>query len=482
MMFRPNTYIKRREALISLMSKPLMSKCKGVEGIVIIPSNLNVPNSYPNNSYYFRQDSSFRYLFGLNAPSLVGIIDLDSGESALYGDNPTLDDLIWTGRLPNIEELSNECGVSICGTIKGIGEKSLKESIAKAQRAGRTIHLLPPYRGETKLQLAELLGCSPFELKPFHSADLIFAMAELREVKSEEEIEEIEKAYKIGYMMHTTAMRLTRAGVTEREVSGELEGIARRYGAGVSFPTIYTQHGEILHNISQEGVLTDGKLVLCDAGAESLSGYCSDHTRTYPVGGKFSSIQRDIYNIVLSSHNHVAQIAKAGMMYQDLHQEAYRKLAEGLLDFGLLRGSIDEVMESGAVRLFMPHGTSHGMGMDVHDCEAFGERSFDYSEYRERALASATAIFREGWRLRSGSVITNEPGIYFIAPLIEKSRREGLYSGVVDYDKALGMCDFGGIRIEDDLVIRDGGCVQVGEKCPIPKSIEKIEEFMEDRR
>ncbi len=469
MIFTPTTYSKRREQLFSLMSNS--------EGVIIIPSNLNAPNSYPNNSYYFRQDSSFRYLFAANSPALVGVIDIDSGESALYGDDPTMDDLIWTGRLPKVEQIAGECGAKRGGSLS-----DLREYIAKAQACGRTIHLLPPYRGETKLQLAELLNCSPFELKVFHSADLIFAMAELREVKSVEEIEQIEEAYKIGYMMHTTAMRLTREGITEREVSGELEGIARRYGAGVSFPTIYTQHGEILHNISQDGVLEKGRLVLCDAGAESLSGYCSDHTRTYPVGGEFSSIQRDIYNIVLTSHNHVAQIAKAGMIYQDLHREAYRKLAEGLLDFGLLRGSLDEVMESGAVRLFMPHGTSHGLGMDVHDCEAFGERSFDYSEYRDRALASATSIFREGWRLRVGAVITNEPGIYFIAPLIEKSRREGLYLGVVDYERALEMSDFGGVRIEDDLIIMDGGCRQVGEESPIPKSIEQIEAFMEDRR
>ncbi|MFI3292551.1 MAG: aminopeptidase P family protein [Rikenellaceae bacterium] len=473
MSFSTNTYINRRERLCTLMKSGVVNDDAVKSGVVIIPANRNSPNSYPNNSYYFRQDSSFRYLFGANSPDYIGVMDIDEGVSILFGDNPTIDDLIWTGVLPKVEEVAHRYGITKSGSLA-----ELSAYVAKAKSLGREIHILPPYRGETKLQLAELFDCSPEGVKKYHSADLIFAMAELREVKSAEEIEEMERAYEIGYEMHTTAMRLTRAGAIEREVSGVLDGIARRNGAGVSFPTIYTQHGEILHNISQDGVLTDGRLVLCDAGAESLSGYCSDHTRTYPVSGKFSAQQRDIYNIVLSAHNHVAETAHAGMLYGDLHRATYRKLAEGLLDFGLLRGSVDIVMASGAMRLFMPHGTSHGLGMDVHDCEAFGERSFDYSEYVERARQSATCIFRDAWRLRTGAVITNEPGIYFIAPLIEKSRREGLYSRVVDYDKALAMCDFGGVRIEDDLLILDEGCRQIGAENPIPKSVEEIEEFM----
>ncbi len=459
MMFDRGIYIERRRKLMSLMQG----------GIIIIPANLNAPNSYPNNHYYFRQDSSFRYLFGLNSPALVGVIDLESGEEILFGDNPTLDDLIWTGALPTIEEQAERCGVSKTGNLA-----QLKKIVR-----GRKVHILPPYRGESKLQLIDLLGEN---YQQYISADLIFAIAELREVKGAEEIAELEYAYKIGYEMHTTAMRLTTPGRVEREVSGVLDGIARKRGSGVSFPTIYTQHGEILHNISQDGVLRNGELVLCDAGAESLSGYCSDHTRTYPVGGRFSLVQRDIYNIVLSAHNRVAERAHEGMLYLDLHAVAYRALAEGLRDFGLLRGSVDEILESGAVRLFMPHGTSHGLGLDVHDCEAFGERSFCFDEYRERATQSKTCIFRDSWTLRKGAVITNEPGVYFIKPLLEKSQREGLYSSTVNYDKALSMCNFGGIRIEDDLLITHSGARQIGAENPLPKSVAEIEKFMEESR
>ncbi|MFR9593586.1 MAG: aminopeptidase P N-terminal domain-containing protein, partial [Rikenellaceae bacterium] len=273
-MFEKSTYIERRARLRELMQGG---------GVVVIPANMNVPNSYPNNHYYFRQDSSFRYFFGLNSPALVGVVDLDSGEDILYGDDPTLDDLIWTGALPTTMEQAERCGVS----------KSERLQQLHAKLRGRKVHILPPYRGEAKLQLADILGEN---YQQYISADLIFAIAELREVKSDEEIEEMEQAYKIGYDMHTTAMRLTRPGRVEREVVGVLDGIARTQGGGVSFPTIYTQHGEILHNIFQDGVLQSGRLALCDAGAENLSGYCSDHTRTYPVNGRFSGVQRDIYN------------------------------------------------------------------------------------------------------------------------------------------------------------------------------------------
>ncbi len=467
LMLNKNSYISRRAALRGKMES----------GVIIIPANLNAPNNYPNNSYYFRQDSTFRYLFGANNPALVGVLDLESGEDILYGDDPTLDDLIWTGDLPTTADLGKEFGVDHCGTLK-----DLQLKIDHAQKLGRELHILPPYRGETKLQLSKLLGCNVYDLQQFISADLIFAISELREIKSAEEIEEIEAIYSTGYNMHTSAMRLTREGVVEREISGVLDGIARQGGGGVSFPTIYSQHGEILHNISQEGVLKNGNLVLCDAGAESLTGYCSDHTRTYPVSGRFTTQQRDIYNIVLAAHNHVAECARAGVTYQDIHRAAYKKLAEGLLDFGLLRGSMDEILESGVVRLFMPHGTSHGMGMDVHDCEAFGERSFDFSQYAERARSSATCIHRDSWILREGCVITNEPGIYFIGALIEKSIKEGAYLNSVNYPLALSMVGFGGIRIEDDLVITSSGCKMVGAQNPIPKTISEIESYMEEQR
>ncbi len=443
------------------------------DGVILIPANQHAPNSYPNNAYYFRQDSSFRYLFGINEPSLVGVLDCSSGEDRLFGDDPTLTDMIWTGDLPSLSEMASEVGVA-----KTASTSELYSYVGELIKCGRTIHILPPYRGETKLQLSDLLAIHPKELDQYFSAKLIFAMSLLREVKSAEEIAELEDAYTIGHAMHTTAMRMTCAGVTEREVSGVLAGIAQNQGGGVSFPTIYTQHGEILHNTSQDGVLTDGRLVLCDAGAENLAGYCSDHTRTYPVNGRFTPLQRDLYSAVLASHIHVREIAHAGMLYQDLHRAATMKLAEGLREVGLLRGSMEEIEASEAIKLFMPHGVGHSLGMDVHDCEAFGERSFDYAKYEDLARETQTGVCRKYWQLREGSIITNEPGLYFIGALIDQSQREGLYTSTVNYELVSKLRDFGGIRIEDDLIITAEGCREIGAENPIPKSIEEIESFM----
>ncbi len=440
-------------------------------GLILIPGNTLVPNSYPNNAYYFRQDSTFRYFFGLNIPSLFALIDVEAGDDMLFGDDYTVDDIIWTGPQPTLKELGATVGVS-----STFPAAALQECVAKALRAGRRVHYLPPYRGEGKLQLSELLGLAPSMLHTYKSLDMMFAVAEMREVKSDEEIASMQEAFKIGYKMHTTAMGMCRAGLCEREIAGTIEGIVRSIGQGVAFQSICTQHGETLHNINQDGILEDGRLFLCDAGGENLDGYCSDHTRTYPVSGKFSPLQRDIYNIVLAAHDHINEVARP-MAYADLHVEAFKIMAAGLKDVGLVNGSVEEILESKAMTLFMPHGLGHGLGLDVHDCEGFGERSFDFSEFAERASESGTCIYRKDWRLRPGAVITNEPGIYFIPALIDQSRANGLYTGVVNYDKLEGLRDFGGIRIEDDLLITQDGNLVLGDK-HIPTSVEDIEAFM----
>ncbi len=462
-MFKQEIYIARREALRSRMNS---------RGVVLLPGNELSPNSYPSNCYYFRQDATFRYFFGSDRASLCGIIDLDSGEDILFGDDGSLDDIIWTGIQPTIREIAAESGVSKSDTTK-----KLFDYIAEAQRLGRTIHILPPYRGESKIMLSALLSISVHELQEHLSPDLIFAVAELREQKGEEEIAALEAAFEIGYEMHTQAMRMVAPGVVEREIGGQLEGIARRMGAGVSFPPICTQHGETLHNIEREGVLQSGRLFLCDAGGESLEGYCSDHTRTYPINGKFTDIQRDIYNVALSAYENVKSIAHSGMLYTELQAATYRKLGEGLRELGFFTGSMEQIIESNAVSLFMPHGVSHSLGLDVHDCEAMGERTFDVERYREYAARSTSGIIRKSWVLKEGCVMSNEPGIYFIPDLIKKSQNEGKYKGVVNYEKVLRHFDFGGIRIEDDILIIKGGCRQIGSN-RIPVTTSELEDYI----
>ena len=424
-MFSAKTYAARRNML----------RTKIGSGIVLFPGNPLSPNNYPNNAYYFRQDSSFLYYFGLNIPSLAGLIDADTGEEALYGDDFTVEDIIWTGPQPTLRELGAKVGITATYPLSEL-EKRLRKAIS----LGRKIHFLPPYRGETKLWLSSLLGIKPTLLHDYKSVDLMFAVAEMR----------------------------------EKKIAGAIEGVAKSYGSGVSFPSIVSQHGETLHNLNADGVLEEGRLLLCDAGGETVDNYCSDHTRTYPVSGKFTQKQKDVYNIVLAAHDHVANIVKPHMMYSEIHNAAYTTLAEGLAGIGLIKGSAADAVAAGAMTMFMPHGLGHGLGMDVHDCEAMGERSFDFSSIAQRAAKSATCIYRAAWRLEPGTVMTDEPGLYFIPALIDKCRAEGLYKGIVDYDALEGYRDFGGIRIEDDILVTESGSRMLGDK-KIPVTVEELE-------
>ena len=458
-MFSAQTYAARRHELRTRIGS----------GLILLPGNPLTPNNYPNNAYYFRQDSSFRYYFGLNVPGIAGVIDADSGEEALYGDDFTVEDIIWTGPQPTLREMGAEVGV---GATHPMAE--LQPRLTRAIAQGRRIHYLPPYRGETKLQLSALLGIAPAMLHDYKSVELMMAVAEMREKKSAEEIEALERAFGIGYRMHTTAMRMCRPGVVEREIAGAIEGIAKSYGQGVSFPSIVSQHGETLHNLNADGVLEEGRLLLCDAGGESCEGYCSDHTRTYPVSGRFTQKQKDVYNIVLAAHDRVAEIVKPHMMYREVHETAYLTLAEGLIGLGLLHGTAADAVASGAMTMLMPHGLGHGMGMDVHDLENIGERSFDFSTISERAERSATCIYRAAWRLEPGTVLTDEPGLYFIPALIDKCRAEGKYAGIVDYDALEAYRDFGGIRIEDDILVTEEGSRMLGDR-KIPITVEELE-------
>ncbi len=446
-------------------------------GIILVVGNEESPNAYPSNCYYFRQDSSFRYLFGATRSNLLGTIDIESGETILWGDDITLEDIIWSGTTPSIAELGAEVGVDKSATIA-----ELKSYIERLQKQGRKIHILPPYRGESKISLSRLLSSSIDGLEQYHSFELIVAMAELRECKSQEEIAEIERGYTISYAMHSEAMRLCRAGVVEREIGGRLEGIARAMGAGVSFTPICTQHGETLHNIEREGVLTDGRMMLCDAGAETLEGYCSDHTRSYPINGRFTDIQRDLYNIVLKAHDHIGTIARPDMPYNELQSQTYTTLANGLRDIGLFKSNatIEQIIESKAMQIFMPHGVGHSLGMDVHDCEAYGERSFDLKRYSTDISTITTSICRARWILREGTVLTDEPGLYFIPALIEQHR----HNDIIDWEYINRHIDFGGIRIEDDIEITADGARFIGcdQDRQIPITVDEIEQIMEGQR
>ena len=409
------------------------------------------------------------YFFGHSVPALAGVIDVESGEETLYGDDFTVEDIIWMGPQPTIRDFADEVGVAQSKPMA-----KLQEDVRRAISLGREVHYLPPYRGETILLMSDMLGIHPSMLHARKSWDLLFAVAEMRERKGEEEIAALEEAFEIGYQMHTAAMRNTRAGRTEHEVAGIVDGMALRYGTGVSFTTILSQHGEVLHNHDHSGTMQDGRLVLCDAGGEHLNGYVSDHTRTFPVSGKFTQKQKDIYNIVLAAHDAAAAALRPNMMYTEYSDAAFHTLIEGLKGLDLVRGSVDDAIAAGAAYLFMPHGLGHGIGLDVHDCENIGERSFSFAEVEERAKQSACCITRAWWRLQPGTVLSNEPGIYFVPDLIDKYKAEGKCKGIVNYDKLEEYRDFGGIRLEDDMIVTATGSKQIGSK-QIPITVEDVE-------
>ena len=458
-MFTADIYSARRAELRRRIGK----------GIILLPGNVESPFNYPNNTFHFRQDSTFMYFFGHSVPALAGVIDVESGEETLYGDDFTVEDIIWMGPQPTIRDFADEVGVAQSKPMA-----KLQEDVRRAISLGREVHYLPPYRGETILMMSDMLGIHPSMLHARKSWDLLFAVAEMRERKGEEEIAALEEAFEIGYQMHTAAMRNTRAGRTEHEVAGIVDGMALRYGTGVSFTTILSQHGEVLHNHDHSGTMQDGRLVLCDAGGEHLNGYVSDHTRTFPVSGKFTQKQKDIYNIVFAAHDAAAAALRPNMMYTEYSDAAFHTLIEGLKGLDLVRGSVDDAIAAGAAYLFMPHGLGHGIGLDVHDCENIGERSFSFAEVEERAKQSACCITRAWWRLQPGTVLSNEPGIYFVPDLIDKYKAEGKCKGIVNYDKLEEYRDFGGIRLEDDMIVTATGSKQIGSK-QIPITVEDVE-------
>ena len=463
-MFSKETYINRRAELKKLVGN----------GIVILFGNNESPCNYPANAYYpFRQDSSFLYYFGQKRDGLVGVIDIDNDCEMLIGNDIDIEDIVWYGSVDCVVDLAAQVGVS-----KSAPMKELKAICDKASGLGRKIHFLPPYRFDTKIQIFDLLGIHPDRQKAAASMELIKAVVKMRSTKTTEEIEELERAAEIGYKMHTTAMKLTRPGVTEKFIGGQVDGIANSYGAMVSFATIFSQHGEIMHGNPSMAELEAGRLVLCDAGAETINHYCSDNTRTYPVNGRFTQRQLDIYSIVEECHDYVLDVAKPGVKYMDVHFAVCRLMTERLKALGLMKGDTDEAVRAGAHAMFLPHGLGHMMGMDVHDMEGLDQINVGFDEETRPNLEQfGTNCLRMGRRLEEGFVVTDEPGIYFIPALIDEWKASGHCKEFINFDKLETYKDFGGIRIEDDLLITEDGCRFIGKDI-IPYHPKDVEEFI----
>lgn len=462
MLFDALTYAQRRARLRDLTGS----------GIILLPGNCQAPCNYPNNAYTFRQDSTFLYYFGQNREGLIGVIDCDENREWLLGDDIDIEDIIWTGFVPSVRELASECGVensAPCSNVATIVKNAVSQ--------GRKIHFLPPYRHDLMIMLSDLLGIHPLKLKENASAQLIDAVVRMRSVKSPGEIEEIERAMAIGYKMHTAAMKHCRPGVTEKQIAGIMEGIAMAEGAKVSFNSIVTMHGEIFHGDASLSPLEPGRLLLVDAGAETVNNYCSDNTRTMPVSGKFSSRQLDIYSIVEACHDLVIEKAGPGMKWMDMHLDVCRLMTDRLKELGLMRGNTDDAVDAGAHALFLQHGLGHMMGMDVHDMEGLGQIHVGFDDEVRPSDQFGTNCLRLGRRLQPGFVMTDEPGIYFIPALIDKWKSEHMHTDFLNYDAIERYRDFGGIRIEDDILITPTGCRILGADI-IPYHPDDVEAFM----
>jgi len=458
-MYDKNIYIKRREQL----------KKKVKSGLLLVLGNVDSPMNYTDNIYPFRQDSSFLYYFGIEHPGFAAIIDIDENKEMIFGDDLSVDDIVWTGPQKTTAQLAKSVGINNTAPTS-----KLDPIIKAAISSDRRIHFLPQYRAENKITLSQLLGISPQIVNSYSSHSLITAVISQRSIKSKEEVDDIEKAVNVSYDMYTLAMRIAKPGMYEREISGLVEGIVLAAGGRLSFPTILSIHGETLHNHYHTNKMKSDDIFVMDSGAEVSNCYASDITRTIPVSGKFTSMQKDIYQIVLNTQTSSIKAIKPGVSYKKIHLKAAKTITQGLKDLGLMKGNVNDAVANGAHAMFFPHGLGHMMGLDVHDMENLGETLVGYEKNAKRSSQFGLAYLRLARELKPGFVLTVEPGIYFIPQLIDKWQNEKINSRFINFKKVNEYRKFGGIRIEDNILVTRNSHKVLGK--PIPKTIKEVEE------
>jgi Xaa-Pro aminopeptidase len=460
-MFDKDVYISRRKQFAEQLTS----------GAYLFLGNSESPMNYADNTYHFRQDSTFLYYFGVNSPDLAAIIDLDNNRVMLFGDEMSMDDIVWMGRQKTLREKADDAGIDLV-----YSSKSLKTTLMELTNKGSLINFLPPYRADNKIRLAELLTLQVNELSALASVAFIKAVVAQRSVKSALEIQEIHNAVSTSVDMHMLAMQMARPGMEESKIAAALQEVAVSEGGNLAYPAILTVNGQILHNHYHGNILKEGDMVLNDSGAESALGYAGDLTRTFPAGKKFNTLQKEMYEIVLNSYQRAAATLKPDVRYLDVHFEACLTLAEGLKALGLMKGDMKEAVQQGAHALFFQCGTGHMMGLDVHDMEDLGEQYVGYSDQ----LIKNTSQFglkslRLGKELQAGYVLTVEPGLYFIPELIDQWKAEQHLSSFINYDEVEKFKSFGGIRVEDDFVITEDGSAILGK--PLTLAIDEIEQI-----
>lgn len=465
-MFSKEVYARRRQTLVAKMAD---SAAEGKRGIALFIGNTEAPAQYKDNCYKFRQDSTWLYFFGIDQPLYAAIIDLDNGNETIFANDVEIGDIIWMGPQPSVASVAASVGIE-----KSAPYTDLNAAVAKVLAEGRPVHFVKPSRYYNTMKIASLLGCGTDEVAGRFSLALTKAIISMRLVKEDCEIEAIDDACNLGYEMHTVARNSIVPGIIEQEIVGKMDGVTLSKGWGVSFPTILTQHGETLHNHLHDKIIEPGKLMVIDAGAESNVHYASDFTRTYPTSGKFTAKQREIYQIVCDCNEFAFSMTRPGISYREVHLKTMHLMLEELRALDIVRGDVQDMVEAGIAGLFMPHGLGHNMGLDVHDMEDYGENYVGYDDDQSRSPQLGLGSLRMARKLVPGNVITDEPGIYFIPALIEKWKSEKTDQGFVNYSKLESYYDFGGIRLEDDVLVTADGARRLGkERLPIsPDDVE----------
>ena len=458
-MFDKKIYIERREKLKESLKN----------GVVVFPGNQESPSNYKGNDYHFEQDSTFLYYFGMNVPNLIGVIDIDNNQEYIFGTDFTLDDIVWMGEQKLLKSFAQDAGVN--NFIEMTEFENFANNLITEKRE---LLFLPQYRAETVIQLSKAFKLNPFNFEENISEELIKAVVEHRNIKSQLEIEEIEKAVNITREMHLEAMRVAKPGMKEFEVVSALEAIATKYNASTSFHTIFSRNGETLHNHYHGNTLQEGDIVVLDAGARSESGYCGDMTTSFPISSKFSDRQRDIYSLLIEMFEKAEELIKPEITYKEVHLEVCKVLAKGMKKRGLMKGDINEAVKAGAHAIFFPHGLGHMLGLDVHDMEALGENYVGYDEFA-RDMQFGLKSLRLARKLKPGYVFTVEPGIYFIPELVKRWKEAGKFTEFLNYEEIEKYLDFGGMRYEGDFLITETGARRLGEK--MPKYFDEIEEL-----
>jgi len=459
-MFDKEIYIKRRKRLKEQVGN----------GLILLLGSEESSMNYKDNLYPFRQDSTFLYFFGIDQPALTALIDIDNDKEILFGDDLTTEQMVWTGYKEPLQSIADRVGIP---EVKR--KKHLDSEVAVALMQKRTIHFLPPYRPEHLETLKRLLGIEPLIMLNLASVELINAVVNQRSYKSPEEIAEIVDAVNTSVDMQLSAIKLAKEGMTEAQIAGNIQGIAIGAGGNLSFPTILTMHGEILHNGYSQSVLRNGGLVLCDCGAETDMHYAGDLTRTFPVNKKFTNIQRELYDIVFTAHKAAVELLKPGILFREVHLFACEKLVEGLHQLGLMKGDIKEAVALGAHALFFPCGLGHMMGLDTHDMENLGEQYVGYNKSIKQSKQFGLKSLRLGKELEEGFVITVEPGLYFNPDLINEWSAEKKFESFINYDRLENFKNVSGIRIEEDFLISTQGSQLLGK--PLAKTADEIEEL-----